>query len=75
MQSISVSFPMLSFLNYYTTSFINFHLLIQSQRENNSLLSILENTINVHSSVLMYLDSNVQGFVANPQTMKLYLDD
>lgn len=66
---------MLSFLNYYTTSFINFHLLIQSQHENNSLLSILENTINVHSSVLMYLDPKVQSFVANPQTMKLYLDD
>lgn len=65
---------MLSFLNYYATSSINFHL-IQSQCENNSTLSILENTINVHSSVLMDLNPNVWSFVSNPQTMKLYLDD
>lgn len=66
---------MLSFLNYYATSSINFHILIRSQCESNSALSILENTINVYSSVLMDLNPNVWSFVPSPQTIKLYLDD
>lgn len=66
---------MFSFLNYYATSSINFHLLIQSRCENNIILPILENTINVQSSVLMDLNPNVWSFAPNPQTMKLCLDD
>ena len=61
---------MLSFLSYYATKSINVYLVIQSQCENNSTLPILENTINVHATVLMDLNPNAWSFAPNPQTMK-----